>query len=65
MFLESCHELGISLSEDLSVELINQAYNKLLTNHSNAILKGIKPSFKMQDKLQARDYLLDKIKPKK
>jgi len=45
MFLESCAELGISLSEELSEKLIIDAYNKQLTNHSNAILKGINPPF--------------------
>jgi hypothetical protein len=65
MFLESCSELGISLSEDLSEKIIIEAYNKQLSQHSNAVLKGLNPQFELQVKIQARDYLLDKIKPKK
>ena len=65
MFLESCTELGISLSEDLSEKLINEAYIKLLTQHSNGIPKGINPPFEIQSKMQARDYLIACINPKK
>ena len=65
MFLESCAELGISLSEDLSEKLINEAYIKLLTQHSNGILKSIAPPFEIKSKMQARDYLLACIEPKK
>jgi len=65
MFLESCAELGISLSEEQTEKLIIDAYNKQLTNHSNAILKGITPPFEIQSKMQARDYLIACINPKK
>lgn len=65
MFLESCSELGISLSEDLSEKIIIEAYNKQLSQHSSAVLKGLNPQFELQVIIQARDYLLACIKPKK
>jgi hypothetical protein len=64
IFIESCRELGIGLSEDISEKIIIDAYNKIITQHSNAILKGINPPFEIQIKIHARDYLLNSIKSK-
>ena len=64
MFIESCEELGISLSVDLTERTITRAYNKILNQHSNSILEGINPPLEIQIKIQARDYLLNSIKPK-
>lgn len=64
MFIESCRELGIGLSEDISEKTITDAYNKIITLHSNAILKGINPPFEIEIKIQARNYLFNSINPK-
>ena len=64
MFLESCFELGIGLTEDLTEKAITNAYHKVLIQHKSAIQKGIKPPFEMQIKIQAMEYLLSRINSK-
>ena len=64
MFVESCWELKLPLTEDLMIHLITEAYNKLVKEHAQIIQKGIKPSFELAEKTQAKDFLLNSIKPK-
>jgi hypothetical protein len=64
MFVESSWELKLSLTEDLTIHLITEAYNKLVKEHAQIIQKGIKPSFELAEKIQAKDFLLNSIKPK-
>lgn len=59
MFIESHYELNISLFEkELSKEIINAAYLKLLNEHVATIQKGIESSFDIVAKQEARDYLI-------
>jgi|GEM_PF-4693167 hypothetical protein len=58
MFIESCYELEVSLSKDLTEEIILKAYNKFVTLQEECLRKGITPNFNMDDKMKARDYLL-------
>ena len=64
MFVESCWELKLPLTEDLTENLIIEAYNKLVKEHAQIIQNGIKPSFELAEKTQAKDFLLNSIKPK-
>jgi hypothetical protein len=64
MFIESCWELKLNLSEDLTVKTITEAFQKIVSFHTSAIQKGIKPPFEMQIKIQAMEYLLSRINSK-
>jgi hypothetical protein len=62
MFVESHYELNISLFErELTVKMVNDAYEKVLNDHLEKISKGIPEVFNINDKKEARDYLLDKL----
>ena len=62
MFIESHYELNLSLFErDLTVDKINDAYEKVLNKHMDNIRKGIPEVFNIEDKKEARDYLLGKL----
>lgn len=62
MFIESHYELNLSLFEkDLTVDMVNDAYEKVLNNHMDNIRKGIPEVFNIEDKKEARDYLLGKL----
>lgn len=62
MFIESHHELNLSLFErELTVKMVNDAYEKVLNNHIDNIKKGIPEVFNINDKKEARDYLIGKI----
>lgn len=63
MFIESHYELNLSLFErDLTVDMVNDAYEKVLNKHMDNIRKGIPEVFNIEDKKEARDYLLGKLK---
>ena len=64
MFIESCWELKLNLSEDLTVNTITEAYNKIETFYTSVIQKGIKSPFDLNEKILARDFLLNSIKSK-
>lgn len=60
MFIESHHELGISLFErELTVQMVNDAYEKALNNHMKTIKEGIPSVFNITDKKEAKKYLLN------
>lgn len=62
MYVESHYELNISLFErELTVKMVNDAYEKVLNDHLEKISKGIPEVFNLDDKKEARDYLLNKI----
>ena len=62
MFIESHYELNLSLFErDLNVDMVNDAYEKVLNKHMDNIRKGIPEVFNIDDKKEARDYLLGKL----
>ncbi len=62
MFIESHYELNISLFEkELTADIINAAYIKLLNEHVASIQKGIEPSFNILVKQEARDYLIKSL----
>ena len=62
MFIESHYELNLSLFErDLTVDKINDAYEKVLNKHMDNIRKGIPEVFNIEDKKEARDYLIGKL----
>ena len=62
MFIESHYELNLSLFErDLNVDMVNDAYEKVLNKHMDNIRKGIPVVFNIDDKKEARDYLLGKL----
>ena len=60
MFIESHHELNISLFErELTIEIVNKAYEKLLNEHIENIRNGIPQEFNLNHKKEARDYLIN------
>lgn len=62
MFIESYYELNLSLFErDLTVDMVNDAYEKVLNKHMDNIGKGIPEVFYINEKKEARDYLLNKL----
>lgn len=59
MFIESHFELGISLFEkELNAQMVTNAYEKVLNDHFDNIRNGIPEEFNIDDKKEARDYLL-------
>ena len=62
MFIESHYELNLSLFErDLTVDMVNDAYEKVLNKHMDIIQKGTPEVFNINEKKEARDYLLNKL----
>ena len=66
MFVESNQELNLSLFErELTEQMVIDAYEKVLNEHLNNIEKGLEPPFELSMKKEARNYLLNNIKPQK
>ena len=66
MFVESNLELNLSLFErELTEQMVNDAYEKVLNEHLSNIEKGLESPFELSVKKEAKDYLLNNIKPKK
>ena len=62
MFVESHFELHLSLFErELTVDMVNNAYEKVLNEHKANIKNGVPGVFNIEDKKKARDYLIDKL----
>jgi hypothetical protein len=62
MFVESHLELNLSLFErELTEQMVNDAYEKVLNEHLNNIEKGIPEVFNITDKKEAKDYLLNYV----
>jgi len=45
--------------------MVNDAYEKVLNKHLTNIEKGLEPLFELSMKKEAKDYLLNNIKPQK
>ena len=59
MFVESHYELGISLFEkELTDQMVIDAYENVLNEHIGNIRMDIPDVFNVNDKKEARDYLL-------
>jgi hypothetical protein len=59
MYVESHYELRLSLfGKGPTIDMINEAYEKLLNEHVNCIAKGASPTFNITDKKRAKDYLI-------
>jgi predicted nucleic acid-binding Zn-ribbon protein len=59
MFVESHYQLNLSmLGRGPTVEMIHEAYEKLLNEHVNSIALGVKPSFDINIKKRAKEYLI-------
>ena len=66
MFVESNLELNLSLFErELTEQMVIDAYEKVLNEHLNNIEKGLESPFELSVKKEARNYLLNNIKPQK
>ena len=66
IFIESNQELNLSLFErELTEQMVNDAYEKVLNEHLSNIEKGLESPFELSVKKEAKDYLLNNIKPKK
>ena len=66
MFVESHYILNLSLfKKELTKQMINEAYDKLLNEHLACLMKNIEPTFKISLKEKARDYLLNHINSQK
>ena len=66
MFVESNQELNLSLFErELTEQMVIDAYEKVLNEHLNNIEKGLESPFELSMKKEAKDYLLNNIKPQK
>ena len=66
MFVESNLELNLSLFErELTEQMVIDAYEKVLNEHLTNIEKGLEPPFELLMKKEAKDYLLNNIKPQK
>ena len=62
MFVESNQELNLSLFErELTEQMVNDAYEKVLNEHLSNIKKGIPDVFNITDKKEAKDYLLNYV----
>ena len=60
MFVESHHELNLSLFErGLTEQIVIDAYEKVLNEHLSNIKKGIPDVFNLTNKKEAKDYLLN------
>ncbi len=60
--METHDELNLSLfSEELIIQMVNYAYQKLLNEHFDNIRNGSSTDFRIDEKKVARDYLISKL----
>lgn len=64
-FIESVNELGLNLSNDLTEEIINEAYLKCVTKYQKFLQDKIEPEFKISVKETAREYLINSLRFRK
>jgi len=61
-YVESHHELNLSLfGKELTIQMVNDAYEKILNEHFDNIRNGIPADFNIDEKKEARDYLIAKL----
>lgn len=59
LYVESHYQLNLSLfGSDLTIQMVNDAYEKILNVHIENIRNGIPEEFNTEDKKRARDYLI-------
>ena len=61
-FIESVNELGLDLSNDLTEEIINEAYLKSITKYKKFLQDKVEPEFKISIKETAREYLINSLR---
>lgn len=64
-FIESVNELGLNLSNDLTEEIINEAYLKCVTKYQKFLQDKIEPEFKISVKETAWEYLINSLRFRK
>ena len=64
-FIESVNELGLNLSNDLTEEIINEAYLKCVTKYQKFLQDKIEPEFKISVKETAWQYLINSLRFRK
>jgi len=61
-FIESVNELGLNLSNDLTEEIINEAYLKCVTKYQKFLQDKVEPEFKISVKETAWEYLINSLR---
>ena len=64
-FIESVNELGLNLSNDLTEEIINEAYLKCVTKYQKFLQHKVEPEFKISVKETAWEYLINSLRFRK
>jgi hypothetical protein len=60
-FIESVNELGLNLSNDLTEEIINEAYLKCVNKYQKFLQDKTEPEFKISVKEKAWEYLINSL----
>jgi hypothetical protein len=58
-FIESVNELGLNLSDDLTEQIVNEAYLKCVTKYQKFLQDKVEPEFKISVKETAWEYLIN------
>lgn len=58
-FIVSVNELGLDLSNDLTEQLVNEAYLKCVTKYQKFLQDKVEPDFKISIKETAWEYLIN------
>ena len=58
-YIESVKELGLDLSNDLTEQLVNEAYLKCVTKYQKFLQDKVEPEFKISIKETAWEYLIN------
>ena len=61
-FIESVNELGLNLSNDLTEEIINEAYLKCVTKYKKFLQDKVEPEFKISVKETAWEFLINSLR---
>jgi hypothetical protein len=57
-YIESVNELGLDLSNDLTENMVNEAYLKCVTKYQKFLQDKVEPEFKINVKETAWEYLI-------
>jgi hypothetical protein len=58
LIVSSFQELEIEFSQELTRDIVTKSYEKYVSVYNLMIQDGIEPTFKIEDKQHAMDYLL-------
>ena len=61
-YIESVKELGLDLKNDLTEEIINEAYFKSVTKYQKFLQDKVEPEFKISVKETAWEYLINSLR---